>query len=185
MGDTKFHKPSLVVASLGEFILWVGLFESWSDNCQPEPVVHNNASSKSSVQRSISSLFWGRILELSLLIITGLFPLFELITTSSSTAYFFCSANTRTVKKDKNSKGILICGGGHGMSMVANRQKGIRASLGYSIQAAKISRKDNDSNVLCLASRELKKKEALKIVNTFLKTPFSKLKRHQRRIKKI
>jgi len=97
----------------------------------------------------------------------------------------FAQKVTQKVKKDKNSKGILICGGGHGMSMVANRQKGIRASLGYSIQAAKISRKDNDSNILCLASRELKKKEALKIVNTFLKTPFSKLKRHQRRIKKI
>ena len=89
------------------------------------------------------------------------------------------------VKKDKNSKGILICGGGQGMSMVANRQKGIRASLGYSIQATKISRQDNDSNILCLASRELKKKKALKIVNTFLKTPFSKLKKHQRRINKI
>ena len=97
----------------------------------------------------------------------------------------FARKVSQKVKKDKNSKGILICGGGQGMSMVANRQKGIRASLGYSIQAAKISRKDNDSNILCLASRELKKKEALKIVNTFLKTPFSKIKKHQRRINKI
>jgi len=89
------------------------------------------------------------------------------------------------VKKDKNSKGILICGGGQGMCMAANRQKGIRASLGYGLKAAKISRKDNNSNILCLVSRELKKKEALKIVNAFLNTKFSKLKRHQRRIKKI
>jgi len=97
----------------------------------------------------------------------------------------FAKKVSKKIKKENNSLGILICGSGQGMCMTANKEKKIRASLGYSIKATKISRKDNDSNILCLAARELNKKQAFKIVDTFLKTPFSKLKRHKNRINKI
>ncbi len=97
----------------------------------------------------------------------------------------FAKKVSKKIKKENNSLGILICGSGQGMCMAANKEKKIRASLGYSTKATKISRKDNDSNILCLAARELNKKQAFKIVNAFLKTPFSKLKRHKNRIDKI
>lgn len=87
--------------------------------------------------------------------------------------------------KKENSKGILICGSGQGMCIVANKLKGIRACLGHSIKTTKLSREDNNCNILCLSGKELKKKEAIKIVNTFLKTKFSNIKRHKDRINKI
>ena len=97
----------------------------------------------------------------------------------------FAKKVSKKINKEKNSLGILICGSGQGMCMTANKEKNIRASLGYSVKATEISRRDNNINILCLAARELNKKQTFKIVNTFLKTPFSKLKRHQKRIKKI
>ncbi len=97
----------------------------------------------------------------------------------------FAKKVSKKINKEKNSLGILICGSGQGMCMTANKEKNIRAGLGYSVKATEISRRDNNINILCLAARELNKKQTFKIVNTFLKTPFSKLKRHQKRIKKI
>ena len=88
-------------------------------------------------------------------------------------------------KIDKNSLGILICGSGQGMVITANKFKNVRAVLGYSIEAAVISRQDNDSNILCLASWLVPKKRSLNTINAWFKTPFSNLPRHKRRIKKI
>ena len=90
----------------------------------------------------------------------------------------------RIVLKQKNP-GILICGTGIGMSIVANKQKGIRAALCHNTFTAQMAREHNDANVLCLGGRVLKEKEAKKIVDVFLKTDFSNEARHRGRIKKM
>ena len=93
---------------------------------------------------------------------------------------------TKAVQKNLNSnKGILICGSGQGVCMTANKFKGIRAALGYSIAAAKQSRAHGDSNVLCLSGLGSDNLQAKKIVNAWLKEKFSGEARHVRRLKKI
>ena len=91
---------------------------------------------------------------------------------------------SRRMKKDKSQLGILICGSGTGMSIVANKHKNIRAALCYNTKSAKLSRLHNNANVMTLGSRLIKKNVALRCVNTFLKTNFAG-GRHLRRIKKI
>ena len=85
----------------------------------------------------------------------------------------------------KSNKGILICGSGQGVCMTANKFKGIRAALGYSVAAAKQSRAHGDSNILCLSGLELSQDQAKKIINAWLKEKFSGEARHKRRLKKI
>src|SRR3989344_450689 len=93
---------------------------------------------------------------------------------------------TKAVQKNLNSnKGILICGSGQGVCMTANKFKGIRAALGYSIAAAKQSRAHGDSNVLCLSGLELSQVQAKNIINAWLKEKFSGEARHVRRLRKI
>ena len=91
---------------------------------------------------------------------------------------------SKKMRKNKNQFGILVCGSGLGMSMVANKHKYIRAALCYNIRSAKLSRLHNNANVLAIGSRLIKKNVALKCVSTFLKTSFSG-GRHLRRVKKI
>ena len=81
-------------------------------------------------------------------------------------------------------KGILICGTGIGMSISANRFKGIRAGLCHNTTEARLTREHNDANVLCLGARMIGKELALEIVNTFLTAKFQG-ERHLRRIEKI
>tara|TARA_Y100000590_G_scaffold446692_1_gene580748 strand:- start:77 stop:502 length:426 start_codon:yes stop_codon:yes gene_type:complete len=88
------------------------------------------------------------------------------------------------VKKSKNYQGILICGSGTGMSIVANKHKNIRAAQCYNAKSTKLSRLHNDANIITLGSRLLSKKNALNCVSIFLKTKF-KGGRHLRRVKKI
>lgn len=78
----------------------------------------------------------------------------------------------KQVLKDENNRGIFICGSGVGISMVANRHKGIRCVLAYSTQLAEMSRKHNNANVLALGGRYISKPMALKIIKTFLNTEF-------------
>lgn len=86
---------------------------------------------------------------------------------------------------DKEARGILICGSGQGVCMVANRYKGVRAALGYDQEAARSSRNDDDANVLCLPARNLQKDVARVIVETFLNTPFANAPRFVRRINEM
>jgi ribose 5-phosphate isomerase B len=83
----------------------------------------------------------------------------------------------------KDPRAILICGGGQGMCMAANRFRGIRASVIWDEYEAKMTRNDNDSNVLCLPSRVLEtdEKEWQDIIDTWLKTPFASAARYKRR----
>jgi len=91
---------------------------------------------------------------------------------------------SKKMKKNKNQFGILVCGSGSGMSMVANKHKYIRAALCYNIRSTKLSRLHNNANVMTIGSRLINKDIALKCVSTFLKTNFSG-GRHLRRVKKI
>lgn len=89
------------------------------------------------------------------------------------------------VVKDKNSRGILICGTGTGMTIAANKVKGIRAVAAYDSYSAKMSRVDNDTNVLGLRGRFFPFEEIKKIINVWLNTQFSGESRHRKRIRKI
>ncbi len=91
----------------------------------------------------------------------------------------------RAVAAGEFNRGILICGSGVGVTITATRVKGVRAVNAHDIYTAKQSRQHGDANVLCLAGRRLKPEKALKILEAWLKTPFSREARHQRRISKI
>lgn len=91
----------------------------------------------------------------------------------------------KKVQKEKNAYGILFCGSGQGMCMVANKFKGVRAALGWTTGAAKKSRHDDDSNVLCIPSWRLTNDNVKRVITGWLNTDFSKIARHKRRIKKI
>lgn len=85
--------------------------------------------------------------------------------------------------EDSDPRAILLCGGGQGMCMAANRFSGIRASVIWDAYEAKMTRNDNDSNVLCLPSRILEndEKEWQEIIDTWLTTPFAAAQRYKRR----
>ena len=82
-------------------------------------------------------------------------------------------------------RGILICGTGIGISIAANKVKGIRAALGTDCFMAEATRQHNDANILALGGRVVGPGLALKIVDTFLDTPFSNEERHVRRISQL
>jgi len=85
----------------------------------------------------------------------------------------------------KNIPGILMCGTGLGEGIVANKVKGIRATVCTNEYMAKMAREHNDSNILCLGSRVLSLEDALKIVDVWITANVSKEERHLRRIKQI
>jgi len=88
--------------------------------------------------------------------------------------------------KDGNfDKGILICGTGIGMSVVANKIRGIRAALCYNEFTARYSREHNDANVLVLGGRVIGSGLAKEIVKVWLNTNFSQEERHINRLNKI
>jgi ribose 5-phosphate isomerase B len=84
----------------------------------------------------------------------------------------------------KSDMGILVCGSGTGMSITANKFKGIRAAQCYNKKSTILSRQHNNSNIICLGSRMLRYKEAFEYVTFFLNTKFE-VGRHQKRINKI
>ncbi|HEO70885.1 MAG TPA: ribose 5-phosphate isomerase B [Candidatus Hydrogenedentes bacterium] len=81
--------------------------------------------------------------------------------------------------------GILICGTGIGMSMAANRHRGIRAAACTRVEEARVTRRHNDANVLCLGRRTLSLEACFEIARVFLATDFSDAERHRRRIAKM
>jgi len=86
-------------------------------------------------------------------------------------------------EQDGDARAILLCGGGQGMAMAANRFKGIRASVIWDAYEAKMTRNDNDSNVLALPSRILEDEDGTweGIIETWLSTPFASAPRYKRR----
>lgn len=97
----------------------------------------------------------------------------------------FGHAVARAVADGSCDKGIVICTTGIGISMAANKVKGIRCALCGDTLSAKMTRLHNDANVLALGGGMLGKLLALDIVDTFLDTPFSGEEKHSRRIRGI
>ncbi|HZK35049.1 MAG TPA: ribose 5-phosphate isomerase B [Bacillota bacterium] len=89
------------------------------------------------------------------------------------------------VSNGKCDKGIVICSTGIGISIAANKVKGVRAALCTDIMSARLTREHNDTNVLALGAFIVAEKMAYAIVDTWLGTDFSNEDRHQRRIDKI
>lgn len=87
--------------------------------------------------------------------------------------------------RDTGNRGILVCGSGQGMDRVANKFRGIYASVCWNEESARIAKEHGDINVLCLAGRMTKTSEAERIVGIWLDSPFSGDERHVRRIRKI
>jgi ribose 5-phosphate isomerase B len=88
------------------------------------------------------------------------------------------------VSRGELEKGILICGTGIGMSIVANKFPGIRAALANDLYSARCSREHNDANILIIGGRIVGKELAKEIVKVWLETPFAG-GRHKRRLEKI
>lgn len=91
----------------------------------------------------------------------------------------------RKIRKNKENKGILVCGTGTGMCIAANRFRWVRAAAVFDEYGAKMSMQDNDANILCLRGRKFNHNKAKKLVNIWLKEKFSGLNRHKRRIRKL
>ena len=85
---------------------------------------------------------------------------------------------------NKSSMGILICGSGIGVSISANRHKHIRASLCHNVNSARMTRKHNDSNVICLQGRPFVKKRIFAMLNAYFDTEFEE-GRHTRRVEQL
>ena len=98
---------------------------------------------------------------------------------------FYGKAVAIAVAAGECEQGILICGTGLGISMAANKVKGIRAAVCTDCFCAEMTRLHNDANILCMGGRVVGPGLALKIVDTFLDTPFSNEERHVRRISQI
>ena len=87
-------------------------------------------------------------------------------------------------KINKTSMGILICGSGIGVNISANRHKHIRASLCHNVNSARMTRKHNDSNVICLQGRPFVKKKIFAMLNAYFDTEFEE-GRHTRRVEQL
>ena len=91
---------------------------------------------------------------------------------------------TSKVSQNNDSRGVLICGTGVGMSIAANREKRIRAGLVNSVEIARLIRQHNDANVLVLPGRFMKEVDAIECIQVFLDTEFES-GRHKQRIEKL
>ena len=89
-----------------------------------------------------------------------------------------------SVTSGASERGILICGTGLGMSMAANKVKGIRAAVCHDTFSAEFTRRHNDANVLCMGGRVIGPGLACKVVDAYLDSEFEG-GRHQRRIDKV
>lgn len=93
-------------------------------------------------------------------------------------------AAAKSIADGDNKLGIIICGSGVGVSITANKVKGIRAANCFNTEMAALARQHNNANVLCLGARFISADQATEMVNTFLTTDFEG-GRHQKRVDKI
>lgn len=91
----------------------------------------------------------------------------------------------KVAKDPENNHGILLCGSGIGMDIVANRYKGVRCALVSTVDLAAHARRNDNCNVLSLAADILEEKKMKKMVKTFLETEFSEEEKYVRRLGKI
>lgn len=96
----------------------------------------------------------------------------------------YASLVAKEVQSGNSDHGILLCGSGIGMSIVANKYHGVRSAVVADEEAAILSKQHNDTNILCLPARKISLQLAIQLVETWMKTGFES-GRHGRRIKKI
>ena len=97
----------------------------------------------------------------------------------------FCIPAAEAVVKDPGSLGIVIGGSGNGEQIAANKVKGVRAALAWSIKTAKLAKQHNNANVISIGGRMHSIDECKAILDAFINEPFSNDERHIRRIDKI
>mgnify|MGYP001094062712 CR=1 FL=1 len=101
----------------------------------------------------------------------------------------FCISAARAVATDQKAGtqalGVVFGGSGNGEQMAANKVAGIRAALVWSIDTAVLAREHNDANVCAIGARQHSIDEALLLIDTFIRTPFSGVDRHERRIAQL
>lgn len=97
----------------------------------------------------------------------------------------YATAVAQAVRNHVGSFGILSCGNAEGIAMAANKFQGIRAGIGYSIEAAQTLRNDDNANIIAIPGRLPINDDPLEIAETFLKTPFSQAERHKRRLAQV
>jgi ribose 5-phosphate isomerase B len=90
----------------------------------------------------------------------------------------------KAVESGEYSYGVLICGSGNGVAIVANKYKGIRAAICWNADITRLARQHNDANIIVLPARFISMEAAVEFVELFLTTPFEG-GRHQRRVEKI
>ncbi|MFA6428340.1 MAG: ribose 5-phosphate isomerase B [Candidatus Buchananbacteria bacterium] len=106
-------------------------------------------------------------------------------TTQSVDYPLVAAAVAKSVVKNKNNRGVLICGSGEGMEIAANKVKGARATPIYDAYTAKMSRLHNNANIASLRARQFDQQLAIKLVLQWLQTKFSGEARHRRRLAQI
>ena len=116
----------------------------------------------------------------------ALHNLVDLGTYSAESVHYpeYAQKLAREVLAHPGSRGILLCGSGIGVSIAANRFKGIRAALCRDVDDAEMCRRHNDANVICLAGRKTPVKDLIPMVEKFLSTAFEG-GRHQTRVEMI
>ncbi len=97
----------------------------------------------------------------------------------------FCIPAAEAVAQDPSSLGIVLGGSGNGEQIAANKVKGVRAALAWSIETAKLARDHNNANVIAVGGRMHEISSVKEIIDAFIGQPFSNDERHVRRIKKI
>lgn len=97
----------------------------------------------------------------------------------------FAKAVAKAVVDGEAERGVLVCGTGIGMSIAANKVKGIRAAVLSDEFSAQATREHNDANILCLGARVIDNDKAIKLLDIFMDTPFSEGVNHIRRISKL
>lgn len=97
----------------------------------------------------------------------------------------YAEKTARAVVDGECEIGLLFCGTGVGISIAANKVKGIRACCCSDLFSAEMTRLHNNANMLCLGGRVVTPEKAIELVDIFLDTPFSGEERHQRRIDQI
>ncbi len=97
----------------------------------------------------------------------------------------FCIPTAEAVAKDETSLGIVLGGSGNGEQIAANKVKGIRAALVWSIETARLAREHNNANVISVGQRQHSAQEVKDFIDTFIATPFPGDERNARRIGKI
>lgn len=86
---------------------------------------------------------------------------------------------------ETNGRGILICKNGIGVCIAANKVDGIRAGIGYNLMAAETMMQDDNTNVLCLASKLGSEEHSMAVLRKWLETEFSEAERHERRLHEV